>query len=202
MKKICFVILLLVSCIGQGQTKEIAPNTVSVTGRAIVKRTITRYKAKVSLNMEQVYYSDPQCTSLETFKAKYFAKLDEKGIDSLEFKENKMEFLAYGYQRDGTVLELETTSLDKIKTLSQIKMPGISTTYQFKAEITEADYEKLLKEAFDNAHTNASKIGKVSNKKLGAIVSIVDNTVNQSIWSSRNYNYDEYATIYVTYRLD
>jgi hypothetical protein len=170
MKKIGIILVLLCSFWSTAQQREIKNNTVSVSGRAIVEKTVTRYKAKVSLNMEQLYYSDPTCKSLEDLKEKYFKELKLNGIDSTEFIEKKMEFLAYGYQREGTVLVLETSSKDKIEKLAKVKMTGVTVQYQLKSEITPERHTVLINNSLADARENAERICKIAGKKLGQIV--------------------------------
>ncbi len=75
MKKLVIVLVLLCSFWSTAQQRDVKNNTISVSGRALVERTITLYRAKVSLNMEQLYYSDPTCKSLDDLKEKYFKDL-------------------------------------------------------------------------------------------------------------------------------
>ncbi|MFD2585362.1 SIMPL domain-containing protein [Croceitalea marina] len=202
MKKIGLFIVLLCSfwCTAQLQSAE--KNTVSVSGRTPVERTTALYRARVSLNMEQLYYSDPTCKSLDELKDKYFKELKIHGLDSNEFTEKQMDFLAYGYQRDGTILELETDSEEKIKSLAKVKMTGVSVQYQFKGVITKEKKEALLETALENAKQNAAGVCKVAGKKLGDIVSISDTNTQMELWNSYGNTYQEYITIYVTYKME
>ena len=201
MKKLGLILVLLCSFWSTAQQRDIKNNTISVSGRALVERTITFYRAKVSLNMEQLYYADPTCKSLDDLKEKYFKELKVHGIDSSEFTEKKMEFLAYGYQREGTVLVLETSSQDKIEKLAKIKMTGITVQYQVKSEIKPEQRTVLLKNSLANARENAERVCKVGGKNLGEIISISDSSTQYSTWNSYHSNYEEYSTIYVTYEM-
>ncbi len=202
MKKIGLLIVLLCSFWGTAQLQSAEKNTVSVLGRTPVERTTALYRARVSLNMEQLYYSDPTCKSLVELKDKYFKELKVHGLDSNEFAEKQMDFLAYGYQRDGTVLELETDSEEKIKSLAKVKMTGVSVQYQFKGVITKEKKEALLETALENAKQNAAGVCKVAGKKLGDIVSISDTNTQMELWNSYGNTYQEYITIYVTYKME
>lgn len=202
MKKLGLIIMLLCSFWARAQHKEMQKNTVSVSGRALVERTITSYKAKISLNMEQLYYSDPTCKSLEELKEKYFKELKIQGISPTELKEKKMEFLAYGYQREGTVLELVTSNKETITKLAKVKMTGVTVQYQFKSIIEPDQRTTVLKEALANAKENAQRVCKVANLKLSDIISITDSSIQHSTWNSYHNGYEEYATIYVTYAVN
>lgn len=201
MKKVSLVIVLLCSFWINAQQREMPNNTVSVSGRALIEREITAYKAKITLNMEQLYYSDPSIKTLQELKDKYFKELKAHGFNSSDFIENEMEFLAYGYQREGTVLELKTTSEEKIKNLAKVKMTGVTAQYQFKSEINNDNLIKLLEKSMDNAKENAERTCKLANKDVGDIVSITDSSVQLSIWNSYGSSYEEYYTIYVTYQM-
>ncbi|WP_394975825.1 SIMPL domain-containing protein [uncultured Croceitalea sp.] len=202
MKKLVIVLVLLCSFWSTAQQRDVKNNTISVSGRALVERTITLYRAKVSLNMEQLYYSDPTCKSLDDLKEKYFKDLKTNGIDPSEFVEKKMEFLTYGYQREGTVLVLETSSKDKIEKLAKVKMTGITIQYQVKSEIKPEQRTVLLKNSLANARENAERVCKVTGKKLGEVISISDSSIQYSTWNSYHNGYEEYTTIYVTYAME
>lgn len=176
-------------------------NTISVVGTALTERETTEYRIKATLNMDQVYYSDPQCRSLEEFKAKYFKALEEEGIDPSIFQEEKMEFLTLGYQKEGTVLKFETTSKKMAEKLMGIKMNGVTLQYQFKAVLTDEKRNELRKKALADARTNAEQLCKISGGTLGDIISISESTPRPEIWNTYYESYDELLSLNVSFQL-
>ena len=202
MKKLIIATFLLCSFLGKAQEKEVKENTVTVSGRTLVERTITLYKAKITLNMEQLYYSDPSTKTLDNLKKKYFQALKENTINPEEFKEKEIEFLTYGYQGEGTIYEFETTSEIAIKNIAQTKMPGVTIQYQFKAEIKPEQHIKILEASLADARENAKRVCKVANKELGEVIAISDSALQQTTWNTYHSAYEEYNTINVTYKMN
>jgi hypothetical protein len=151
--------------------------------------------------MDQVYYSDPQCRSLEEFKEKYFKTLREDGFDPKAFTEQKMEFLTLGYQKEGTVLKFETTSKEMAEKLMRIKMNGVTLQYQFKAVLTAEKRNELRKKALADARANAAQLCKISGGNLGDITSISESAPRPEVWSSYYDSYEELLSLSVSFQL-
>ena len=201
MKKLGLIVILLLSLLSRAQQNQVNNNIVSVAGRATVQREITMYRGKISLNMEQLYYTDRSCKTLEEFKEKYFKELKANGIDPKELKENKLEFLTYGYQTEGTVFNLETNSQQKIEDLAKIKMTGVTVQFHYKSEIKPGQRAKILGQALEDAKQNAERVCTVAGKTLGNIISITDNSLQDYVWNSYSLGNEEYLTIHVNYEM-
>ena len=197
MKKVVSILILLIGIMTNAQENR----TVSATGSAIIKRETTEYRIKATLNMDQVYYSDPQCRSLEEFKEKYFKTLREDGFDPKVFTEQKMEFLTLGYQKEGTVLKFETTSKEMAEKLMRIKMNGVTLQYQFKAVLTAEKRNELRKKALADARANAAQLCKISGGTLGDITSISESAPRPEVWSSYYDSYEELLSLSVSFQL-
>lgn len=203
MKKLLFLILItLVSFSTYAQNVSKEQKTVSVTGSTAIKRELVAYKAKITLNMDQAYYANPECKTLEEFKELYFEKVKKNGIDPVKFKENKLEFLTYGYQKDGTVFSYESTSKETIEKLASIKMPGLTYSHSFKYEISEAQRRTFLKNALNAAEKNARRICQASGRKIKEIISIQETSPMLGLWKSYHQAYEEYTTVHVTYKVE
>lgn len=202
MKNLGLILALFCSFGVTGQPTVTNMNTLSVTGSALVERTTKLYRAKISLNMEQLYYADPTCKSLDDLKEKYFKELKIQGLDASKLIEKKMAFLAYGYQRDGTVLIFETTSAEKIEKLAKVKMTGITVQYEMKTEIKPEQRRVLLRKALENAEENAERICEITAKKLGEVLTITESNIPRSKWIAYHSDYGEYITVYVTYKMN
>jgi len=202
MKKLIYILAIVLALGGMSTTQAQESNTVNVIGRAKVQRTISAYKAKMVLNMDQVYYSNPECVDLESLKDKYFSLLKEKGINPSKFTENKLAYTSYGYQKAGTTYEYETTKLDEIEILTSSKINGVQVTVQYKNVITDDQKEMLMTKALEKARYNAELLCKVTGKKVGAIKSISETALNTEIWNSYYNDQTEFVNVYVTYTME
>ncbi|MBS9462640.1 SIMPL domain-containing protein [Flagellimonas sp. 389] len=202
MKKIILIVMVLITLVVRSQNSTDQRNTVSVSGRALVDNASKSYKAKVVLNMDQVRYSNPDCKTLEELKEKFFEKLKANGFELTSFRENKMEFIAYGYQSDGTVFDFETSDFEKVMALTKVRMTGVTTTFQYKSTVSEAMHKSLIKTAVEDAKKNATLVCNVINKKLGGIVSISESFLNNGIWYSYYNGNKDYLTVQVVYEIN
>ncbi|MFD0796123.1 SIMPL domain-containing protein [Maribacter chungangensis] len=200
MKKTMTLIVLFAAIIGNAQTKE-TQRTTTVMGSATLEREVTAYKIKVTLNMDQVYYADPQCKTLEEFKDKYYAALTREGFDPSQLVEKKMEFMTLGYQKEGTILQLETTSKEMAEKLMKVRLNGVSLQFNTKNTLTAAKRSLARKEALEDARTHAEELCKIAGKSLGEIVYISENTPVTGIWKSYYDSYEEYFSITVGYQM-
>nr|WP_298996787.1 hypothetical protein [uncultured Allomuricauda sp.] len=203
MKKLLYIFSMLCVFSIAAQDDEGLSKTITVNGHVEVPREIKGYRIKATLSMDQVYYSEPTITSLEQLKNKYFKALQEAGFDSSKFSENTQEFLALGYQKEGTILEYETTSKEELRLLSKVKMTGITLAYQFKSVLNPSLREGLLDTVLENAKDNAYRICKAVGTKPGDIVKIIGDHPKAETWVTYLGNsYPEYWTLSVTYRME
>ncbi len=203
MKKLLYIFSMLCILGLSAQNSEKLPKTITVSGHVEVPREIKAFRIKATLSMDQVYYSEPTITSLQQLKSKYFKALQEAGFDSSKFSENTQEFLALGYQKEGTILEYETTSKEELELLSKVKMTGITLGYQFKSVLNPGLRKELLDKVFANAQDNASQICRAVGTKPGEIVKIVGDHPKTETWVAYLGNsYPEYWTISVTYIME
>ncbi len=151
--------------------------------------------------MDQVYYSDPQCKSLEEFKEKYFKTLREEGFNPDDFEESKMEFLTMGYQKEGTVLKFKTADNALAEKLLTLKMNGVTMQYQFKAVLTAEKRNELRKKALADARANAVQLCKISGGTLGDITSISESAPRPEVWSSYYDSYEELLSLSISFEL-
>ncbi|WP_047246643.1 SIMPL domain-containing protein [Maribacter thermophilus] len=198
MKKFIILCAVIGATAVNAQNKDLQ-KTVSVTGMAQVERNVSTHKVKATLNMDQLYYSDPQIKSLQEFKDKYFEALKKVGIDPENFVEKEMEFLTSGYQKEGTVLEFETSSEDIAKKLLSVKMNGVVHQYLFKTTIDQKTMDSLLKTALADAKAKALKLCELTGQSLGDIVSISENLPLTDVWTSYYNDSGDYLTLSVTY---
>lgn len=202
MKRILFFALAALLAISvKAQLSDKKQKTVTVSGSAVIKRELVAYKTKVTLNMDQAYYANPECKTLDELKAMYLEKVQKNGLDTAKFKENKLEFMTYGYQKDGTVLNYETTTQEDIEKLSSVKIAGVTYSYSFKFEITETERKAFLTTALKEAEKNARRVCEASGQTIGEIINISESSPMLGIWKNYHQDYPEYTTVSVTYEL-
>ncbi|WP_350287593.1 SIMPL domain-containing protein [uncultured Croceitalea sp.] len=202
MKRILFFTLAaLLTLSVKAQSVDKKQKTITVSGSSVIKRELVTYKAKVTLNMDQAYYSNPECKTLDELKDMYLEKVRKNGLDTSKFKENKLEFMTYGYQKDGTVLSYESATKEDIETLSAIKMAGVTYAYSFKFEMTEAQRKTFLESALKEAEENAKRVCEASGQTIGEIISISETSPMLSIWKNYHQDYPEYTSVNVAYEL-
>lgn len=200
MRKILILaIVILISLSTKAQVFDQQPNSITVTGSSIIKREVVAYRSKITLNMEQVYYANPDCQSLQQLKEVYFEKVEKKGLNPLKFKEDKFEFSTYGYNKDGTILVYETTSKSEIEKLASIRLTGVSVQQSFKFEMSEERRQLYLENALKSAETNAKRISAITGLEIKEIASISESSPLMNLWKNHHQDYDEYITVQVTY---
>lgn len=191
MKHFITTVVICVSLFGFSQ--QIQPNlkTITVNGSADIISSTVLYKTEVTLSLDNNYYTDNPCTTIDELKAKYFAELKKQGIDTSKFKENQLAYFASGYRKDGTILTYITSDKDEILKVSKLKMGQINAAYvQTKSEVDDNQTAKIIKQAVEDARNNAQLIANASGKKLGEIQSISSYDISaDTYWQSLNYKH-------------
>ncbi|MBS9461181.1 hypothetical protein KIM67_02070 [Flagellimonas sp. 389] len=170
MKKIVFL-LVLVSYFGFSQN----PPSIQVIGRAVHIDKTPLFKGSVTLSA--AYSSLPsEAITLTQMREKYDAVLKNNGLSLAQLKEDKFAYEALGYDKEGTIYEFETTSLEAFRKFMKSKSFGIQRL-QFDQNITlDAEEIALLsKTAFANAKEKANAIVQGMGMNLGKIISVEDN---------------------------
>lgn len=202
MKKIVPFIILVFLCIfsikAQTNLKE---RTVSVSGTAPLEKTISNYRIKATLSMDQVYYADTRMENLEQLKKQYFNALKEQGIDITKFEEKEMEYFSLGYQRDGTVLYYETNSKEIAMKLVKTNLQGVQLQFQVKQFVTPEKNKEALENALKDAMANAALLCKAINTSVGDIISISSNLYKNEDWVSYYTDYQEQFSVSVVYQM-
>jgi len=176
--------------------------TIEVSGIAKLKRKIAKYRAKISIEVNQNPYGDEEVTDLESIKNQYYLALVENGIDVNKFEEDTFEFRTYNYQAEGTMLKYECISQKEISQLLDIKIPGIYTNLlECKYVIDDKLYDKMTEEALVDAKVRANKIATKINSKVGSIVSVIDYRLYDNHWTTFN-PYDEFFELKVVFEME
>ncbi|QCX38727.1 DUF541 domain-containing protein [Aureibaculum algae] len=176
--------------------------TIEVSGSVKLERKIVKYRAKISIEVTQNPYGDEEITDLAEIKNQYYLALVENGIDVTKFEEDTFEFRTYNYQGEGTMLKYECTSQKEISQLLDIKVPGIYVNLlECKYVIDDQLYDEMTEAALVDARLRANNIASKIDKKVGDIVSLVDNRVLNNYWTTFN-SYDEFFELKVIFEIE
>ncbi|MDY7394290.1 SIMPL domain-containing protein [Aureibaculum sp. 2210JD6-5] len=176
--------------------------TIEVSGAVKLERKISRYRAKISIEVNQNPYGDEEVSDLEEIKNQYYLALVENGVDVNKFVEDTFEFRTYNYQAEGTMLKYECESQKEISQLLDIKVPGIYINLlECKYIIDDESYDEITEAALEDAKIRANKIAAKIDKKVGAIVNLVDYRQLNDYWTTFN-PYDEFFELKVVFELE
>ena len=188
MKKI-FLILCCIPlfCMAQEAT------TLKVNGRVLHIDKTPVFTGSITLS--GTYSSLPSdAISLDQMKEKFFNELQKKGLTASEITENAIGYAMLGYEKEGTIYEIRTNSLDKMLRFTSIKSFGVQ---RFKSValivIDEEENKVLARKALENATLKAKGIAQAMGKKLGKIVRIEDYNNLVNIELEKYLNSDEPA---------
>jgi len=162
-------------------------NTISVSG--VYKYSITpEYKANMVISMSNVYY-DAETMNYSSIKSGYLDKLAKVGISSDRIKENELQYLLTGYDKEGTVLVFTTKSLEEMGKFLKVKSVGVTKSdTNLTVEMTDEQMAEYAKMAFENAKKKAEVLAKKIGRSLGRAVSVSDTNSNK-IYDSMYYGY-------------
>ncbi|WP_299123392.1 SIMPL domain-containing protein [uncultured Winogradskyella sp.] len=172
MKHFIIVVLLCISTFGISQNAT-TERTITTYGSVVIESNELLYKTDVTLSLENNYYAENPCTTLEELKEKYFKEVKNRGVDITKFVQDDMAYSATGYRNDGTTLHFETKDKEEMLSVVQIKMAQVMPSYvQVKNIISKDEVKKLAKEAIEEARKNAELLAEVSGEKIDKIHSI------------------------------
>ena len=162
-------------------------NTLSVGG--VHKYSISpEYKANMVISMSNVYY-DVETMTYSSIKSAYLDKLANVGISSDRLKENELQYLLAGYDKEGTILTFTTKSLQEMSKFLRVKSIGVTKSdSNLVVELTDGQMAEYAKLAFDNAKQKAEALAKKIGRTVGKAVSISDTNSNK-IYDSMYYGY-------------
>ncbi|MGC1471605.1 MAG: SIMPL domain-containing protein [Psychroserpens sp.] len=173
--------------------------TIKVSARAIHIDKSPEFKAIISLS--NTYSSLPsEMTTLDILKKQYKEALEEKGFSWSELKENPNDFgfENMGRDKEGTLYEYRTKSLDKIIKFLKVKSLGVSLiSYVSIITIDDDEATKLSKNALNTATSKATIIANVMGKELGDILEIEDLNSHKGEEIETYLYYDKPAAQYI-----
>lgn len=153
------------------------------------------YCIKMVLSLANMDYESLQ-KSLEEVKNEYMGKLVDEGLmgkNNGNITENDLAYGMMGYEKEGTVIQYETTSLAMVKKFLSVRSPGVvKSDAIFWVKLSDTEMAEYSKKAYENAKEKAKKIAANLGKDLGEPIFIEDFQV--SVYMEGFYHTDMLET--------
>ncbi|WP_405369274.1 SIMPL domain-containing protein [Nonlabens sp. Asnod2-A12] len=205
MKKLLYIIALLLAIIANSQEKE---NTITVIGETDKNLVDENYVVLIALQQVLVYEgsAEVEATSLKVVKQNVIKKLKDLDIDFNRFKRNTYyEFsMAYSQNRESAYYFLKTSNKEEVRKILNLKSAGMSIA-NIEVEttaLTDQDLVDLSVKAIANARERATAIAGKMNKSIGEIVSITDQNTNSQYLQSYGTTTLQPHSVTVTFELN
>ena len=180
MRIIIYFLFYMVALVTYGQDTAVAKDFLSVYGNTTFTRTISAYKARVTIHSDE-HLKNKDFTSRRNY---YLEWLQKEGVDTSKFIEKKLEFTPSGYRDKGTLFEFTTVSAKEIKKLLSIHDDGITSVFTaYRMDIDDDTYDEIFQKALEDAERKAKKIAKRLEKKIGTILSVSESPLPKSSWN-------------------
>lgn len=201
MKRFILMVLLCVSTFAISQNSTGNPRTITVQGSAVRSSKNIVYKTNITLSLENNYYADNPCGTIEELEEKYFTELKKQHIDKSKFVKDELAYAGTGYRKNRTMYRFETPSKDEILKVVGIKMGQVQTSYvQVKTLLDQDEIKALTKMALKDARNNANMVAEITGEKLGKIYSISGNYGAYEYWRTPSSD-EDYFRLTVVYTL-
>ena len=204
MKKLIYIIALLLAIIANSQEKE---NTITVIGETDKNLVDENYVVLIALQQVLVYEgsAEVEATSLKVVKQNVIKKLKDLDIDFNRFKRNTYyEFsMAYSQNRESAYYFLKTSDKEEVRKILNLKSAGMSIA-NIEVEttaLTDQELVDLSVKAIANAKEKATAIAAKMNKSIGEIVSITDQNTNSQYLQSYGTTTLQPHSVTVTFEL-
>lgn len=173
-----FFLSMAMMAVSTGILAQSLKDNISVSGNH--KYTIApEYSSKMIVSLNNVYY-DSETLSQAEIKSGYLDKLAKVGISSDRIKEDPLHYALLGYEKEGTVFEFKTNSLEEMQKFLTVKAIGVTRSdTTFETELTDAEMTEYAKIAIDNAKKKAEGIAQKLGRKLGQVVYINDSNLKK-----------------------
>lgn len=172
MKNYILITLLCLTTFGIAQNSA-SPRTVTTYGSVMIESTEKLYKTDITLSLENSYYADNACTTVDELKAKYFAEAKKRGVDTSKFIQDDLAYTSSGYRKGGTMLHFETNDKSEMLKVASINMAQIMPAYvQVKDVVNDEQIKQLVKQAIANAYKNAEILAEASGEKIDKVYAV------------------------------
>ena len=204
MKKLttlCVALMITISTHAQDNI----PSTIEVSGTTYFMPANFTYSIELIISREFLYDHYNQSRSLAAVQEEYFQQITSLGIDTTEFKEDKIRYLTLGYTRDareGMLFTFSTTSIKTLEKVLSVMTPGsrISSTMVY-AILSPEEIREVTTAATEKARKKATIMAKEQNRKVGKVLKIVNHEQDR-VSNPVYYGKDEYPySVTVTFAL-
>ena len=201
MKKLtilCVTLMISISTYAQDNI----PSTIEVSGTTYFVPANFTYIAEIVVSRDFLYDYYNQNRSLASVQEEYFQQITSLGIDTKEFKEDKIGYLTRGYTKEGVLFTFSTTSIKTLEKVISVTTPGarISRTI-ISAILSPEQIQEFATAAIEKARKKAKMMAEKQNKKLGKVLKIVDHERDR-ISNLTYYGEEEYPySVKVTFAL-
>ncbi len=156
------------------------------------------YSSKMIVSLNNVYY-DAQTMNLEEVKSGYMEKLAKVGITESMLKEAPLYYALLGYEKEGTVFEFKTKSLEEMQKFLNVKAIGVTRSdTNLEAELSGEQMAEYAKLAFDDAKSKATAIAQKIGRKIGKAIYINDTNMKKIVESMYYGNTEQKKTYHLS----
>ncbi|MBC6998590.1 SIMPL domain-containing protein [Cytophaga sp. FL35] len=185
-------------------TLQAQTDTNSITVNGTYQYSMSpEYISKMIVSLNNVYY-DAQTISISEVKSGYYDKLEKAGISSSTLKEDLFAYNLLGYEKEGTIVEFRTKSIDEMKKFLSVKSLGVSRSESsLEFELDPEQAATYAEKAFESAKKKANAIATKVGRKIGKAIMISDTNyskIQESLYYGNIKNNREYY-ISVTFEL-
>ncbi|MFC4096479.1 SIMPL domain-containing protein [Euzebyella saccharophila] len=185
-------------------TIQAQTDTNSITVNGMYEYSMSpEYISKMVVSLNNVYY-DAQTISISEVKSGYYDKLEKAGISSSKLNEDLFAYNLLGYEKEGTIVEFRTKSIDEMKKFLSVKSIGVSRSESsLEFELAPEQAATYAEKAFESAKKKANAIATKVGRKIGKAIMISDTNyskIQESLYYGKIKNTRDYY-ISVTFEL-
>ncbi|NER15888.1 hypothetical protein [Spongiivirga citrea] len=202
-----FALLTILLAIGLAKAQQTGTKETSskLKVTAYVKYDLKATKYRIKLMVREDTYADQygKIATIDELKAAFFTSLEEKGIDTSKFVDNRMEYALSSYYDTGTILTYETVKKKDLETILMTKKPKNVTV--FKAEMycksSKDHYKKIVTKGLEEADSKVRTLARQIGKSVDKLELVEDTYYDRSEWFYMTGETKQYYTITATYSI-
>lgn len=140
------------------------------------------YHLKMIVSLVNINY-DALPKSFEEIKNEYMGKLVDEGVvgsNNGSITEDDLAYGMLGYEKEGTVILYQTTSLEMVQKFLSVQSDGVlKSDAIFWIKLSDSEMAEYSNKAIKNARKKAQGIASNMGKELGNLTFIEDFQVNK-----------------------
>ncbi len=198
---------MLLFAISLAEAQQTVTNVTSskLKVTAYVKYELKPTKYRIKLMVRQDTYADQygKIATIDELKEAFFNSLEEKGIDTSKFVDNRMEYALASYYDTGTILTYETTNKKNLEAILMAKKPKNVTVY--KAEMyckTGKDqYRRIVTKGLEKADSKVRVLARQIGKSIDKLELVEDSYYDRSEWFHMSGETKQWFSLTATYSI-